>query len=184
MNINETKAILGILRTAYPRFYANITKPEAEATVALWNEMFKDNDAQTVTLAVKSLIATFEYPPTIANIKEYIYKNGTESKDLTEYWDEAYKMICNGLYMTEEQFNEASPIVKKFFGNVRQVKELALCDIDTVNTVTKGQFLKQAEIISKGEKERGMLPNDLKQLISEKILSIEGGEKNCLKELK
>ena len=67
-------------------------------------------------------------------------------------------MICNGIYMTQEEFDKASPEVKKFFGNIRQVQELAKTDSDTVNTVTKGQFLKQYEILVERENARKMLP--------------------------
>lgn len=72
-------------------------------------------------------------------------------------------MICSGGYMTEEEFDKASPEVKKFFGNVRQVKELARTDIATVNTVTKGQFLKQYEIITERQREQRLLPENMKE---------------------
>ena len=61
----------------------------------------------------------------------------------------------------------ASPEVKKFFGNVRQVKELAQTDTDTVNTVTKGQFLKQYEVIVSREKEQKLLPQKMQEFIGQ-----------------
>ena len=92
--------------------------------------------------------------------------NPTTTISAIEAWNEAYGMICNGLYMTEEQFNQASPIVKKFFGNVRQVKELAQTDTDTVNSVTKGQFLKQYNILIEREIEQKMLPPQMQEFIT------------------
>ena len=76
-------------------------------------------------------------------------------------------MICNGLYMTEEQFNQSSPEVKKFFGNVRQVKELAQTDIKTVNTVVKGQFLKQYDVIRERERQQRLLPKQMQDFITQ-----------------
>ena len=64
---------------------------------------------------------------------------------------------------TWRNFAKASPEVKKFFGNVRQVKELARTDIATVNTVTKGQFLKQYEIITERQREQRLLPENMKE---------------------
>ena len=79
--------------------------------------------------------------------------------------------------MTEEQFNEASPEVKKFFGSIRQVTELAKTNIDTVNTVTKGQFLKQYDILVQREKEQKLLPESMKQFTKKLV------EKMTIKQL-
>lgn len=83
--------------------------------------------------------------------------------------------------MTQEQFETASPEVKKFFGDVRQVAELARTDIDTVNTVTKGQFLKQYEVLVQREQERKMLPPQMQELtkqLAEKMSIKQIGEWN------
>ena len=83
--------------------------------------------------------------------------------------------------MTQEQFEMASPEVKKFFGNVRQVKELAQTDLDTVNTVTKGQFLKQYEVLINREKEQKLLPPQMQEFIgqlAEKMSVKQIGETN------
>ena len=130
--------------------------------------------------AVKKTIIDSPYPPTIHDIR----KNAIEmlkpntSKTAIEAWNEAYRMICNGLYMTEEQFEKASPEIKKFFGSVRQVKELAQCDTDTVNTVTKGQFLKQYEVITQREQEQKLLPQQMQDFAKQLA------EKMSVKQLK
>ena len=62
----------------------------------------------------------------------------------------------------EEEFEKASAEVKKFFGNVAQVRELAQTKTDIVNSVTKGQFLKQYEVIVNREREQKLLPQSMK----------------------
>lgn len=69
--------------------------------------------------------------------------------------------------MTQEQFDMASSEVKRFFGNVRQVKELSQTDIATVNSVTKGQFLKQYDVIVNREKEQKLLPQQMQNFIEQ-----------------
>ncbi len=80
--------------------------------------------------------------------------------------------------MTAEQFETASPEVKKFFGNVRQVRELAMTDTDVVNSVTKGQFLKQYDVLVQREQEQKMLPPQMqeftKQLAEKMSVNIIG----------
>jgi hypothetical protein len=151
------------------------TDEKVESMIMLWTECLGDLDYNLVLQAVKKTIIESPYLPTIHEIR----KNAIEmvkpntSKTAIEAWNEAYSMICNGLYMTEEQFEMASPEVKKFFGNVRQVKELAQTDSDTINTVTKGQFLKQYETIVNREKEEKLIPEKMKNLIKGLTSKIE-----------
>lgn len=149
-------------------------KIQKQLMVNTWYECLNDLDYKFILEAVKKTIIDSPYPPTIHDIRKNAVEmiNPSINKTGIEAWNEAYNMICNGLYMTEEQFEMSSPEVKKFFGSVRQVKELAQCDTDTVNTVTKGQFLKQYEILTQREKEQKLLPQriqDFTKQFAEKI---------------
>jgi len=146
-----------------------------------WQECLGDLDYRLVLQAVKKTIIESLYPPTIHEIRKNAVEmmNPTQTRTAIEAWDEAYRMICGGLYMTQEQFETASPEVKKFFGNVRQVAELARTDIDTVNTVTKGQFLKQYDVLVQREQERKMLPPQMQEFtkqLAEKMSIKQIGE--------
>ena len=168
MTRKEIITILTLLSQTYENFEKRMdTDEKVESMIMLWTECLGDLDYNLVLQAVKKTIIESPYLPTIHEIR----KNAIEmvkpntSKTAIEAWNEAYSMICNGLYMTEEQFEMASPEVKKFFGNVRQVKELSQTDSDTVNTVTKGQFLKQYETIVNREKEDKLIPEQMKKMI-------------------
>ena len=137
--------------------------------VDTWQECLGDLDYKLVLQAVKKTIIESPYPPTIHDIRKNAVEmvNPTTKRTAIEAWSEAYSMICGGLYMTQEQFEMASPEVKKFFGNVRQVKELAQTDIEVVNTVTKGQFLKQYDVLIDREKEQKLLPQNMQDFIGQ-----------------
>lgn len=168
MNKQETAQIITLLAGNYNKI-AEKTKEQKIMMMNTWHECLNDLDYDLVLQAVKKTIIESEYPPTIHEVRKNaieIIKPSTQ-RTAIEAWNEAYRLICNGLYLTEEQFSYVSPEVKKFFGNVRQVKELAQADIDTVNTVTKGQFLKQYDIIVAREKEQKMLPEQMKQYINQ-----------------
>ena len=166
MNKQETIQVITLLAGNYDSI-AKKDKIQKQLMINTWQECLGDLDYNLILQAVKKAIIDSPYPPTVHEVR----KNAIEmlepstQKTAVEAWNEAYKLICNGIYLTEEQFNFASPEVKKFFGNVRQVKELAQTDIDTVNTVTKGQFLKQYDIIVNREKEQKMLPEQMKNYI-------------------
>lgn len=163
MTREETTKILSIIKLAYPNFYKSITKQEAENTINLYQEMFKEDEANLVMIAVKELINTFQYPPTIADIKNKIYKLTNIEKTPAELWDKLQSAISNGIYHSVEMFEILPDEVKQFVRSPSQLKELAMMDSDVVHSVTKGQFFKQIEIIQKRIKEdKLMLPETKK----------------------
>lgn len=166
MSRTEMVQIITLLAGNYESI-ANKTQTQRELMLNTWYECLGDLDYGLVLQAVKKTIIDSPYPPTIHDIRKNAVEmiNPTTIVSAIEAWNEAYKMICNGLYMTEEQFNMASPAVKKFFGNVRQVKELAQTDADVVNSVTKGQFLKQYDVLVEKEREQKMLPPQMQDFI-------------------
>ena len=180
MTRQETIQVITLLAGNYDSI-ANKDKTLKQLMINTWQECLGDLDYRLVLEAVKKTMITSPYPPTIADVR----KNAVEmlkpstQKTAIEAWNEAYKMICSGLYMTEEQFKMASPEVQKFFGNVRQVRELALTDANIVNSVTKGQFLKQYEVIVNREKEQKLLPQSMQNFtrqLTEKMSVKQIGE--------
>jgi len=158
-------AILGILRTAYPRFYANMKKTEAEETISLWQEMFSDTDIRILTIAVKRLITHFEFPPTIADVKKEILKITTKQESNIDYWQEVLKMMSNAHYMKKEEFDTYSDICKRFFGNVDNLRSYGVMEKQEVINNIQPRFLKYAENYQKQEKENMMLPSNYKDMV-------------------
>lgn len=180
MNKQETVQVITLLAGNYDSI-AKKDNIQKQLMVNTWQECLGDLDYKVVLQAVKKTMITNPYPPTIADIRKNAIEMIKPSTERTaiEAWNEAYSMICNGLYMTEEQFKKASPEVQKFLGNVRQVRELALTDADVVNSVTKGQFLKQYEVIVSREKEQKLLPQsmqDFTKQLAEKMSVKQIGE--------
>lgn len=162
MTRQETIQVITLLAGNYDSI-ANKDKTQKQFMINTWQECLGDLDYVVVLQAVKKTIITSPFTPTISEIRKNAIEmiNPSTQRTAIEAWNEAYSMICKGGYMTEEEFNKASPEVKKFFGNVRQVKELAKTDINTVNSVTKGQFLKQYDVIIQRQQEQKILPQSM-----------------------
>lgn len=173
MNRDQIVAILGTLKTAYPRFYAEMSKQEMYNTIDLWTEMFKHENPAVVTIAVKNLIATFKFPPTIADVKDEMYKlSKVEEQTPVELWNAIKKAIRNSGYYSYEEFQKLPDIAKKFVGSPNQLKEWAI-GTDYNDGVLKGQFFKQVEILKAREKESSLMLPEAKEMlnaISEKFL--------------
>lgn len=166
MNRQETIQVITLLAGNYNSI-AEKDRTQKDLMIATWQECLGDLDYKLVLQAVKKTIIDSPYPPTIHEIRKSAIEmiNPTTQKTAIEAWNEAIKMISNGIYMTQEQFETHSPEVKKFFGSVNQVKQLAMVDSETINTVTKGQFLKQYEVIIQREKEQKLLPPQIQEMI-------------------
>lgn len=166
MNKTETIQIITLLAGNYDSI-ANKDKTQKQLMVATWQECLGDLDYKLVLQAVKKTIINSPYPPTIHEVRKNAIEliNPTTKKTAIEAWNEALNMISGGIYMTAEQFEQYSPEVRRFFGSVNQVRQLAMLDRDTINSVTKGQFLKQYDVLIQREKEEKMLPNSMKEII-------------------
>jgi hypothetical protein len=67
---------MAILKIAYPAFYHRQTDDDIKLAISLWAEMFADDAAGDVAVAVKSRIANDAgpFPPSIGAIKARVKK--------------------------------------------------------------------------------------------------------------
>ena len=172
----EVGQVLMIIQTAYPRFYVNQTKEDLAGAIDLWYDLFKDDDARLVGIAVRQLIATLQFPPTIADVKEVMYKLAEDENNKEtpiELWNKIVKAISNSIYNSGAEFEKLPEPCQKFVGSPRQLMEWAM-STDFNDSVVRGQFLKQLEIIQQREKDaKMMLPESrevLKQLTESTFL--------------
>lgn len=182
MTRQEAIAIMAMLKTAYPSFYKDLSKEELNAAVNLWATMFSDDPAYIVTEAVKSLICTLKYPPTIADVKEKIAMI-TQPPTMTEM--EAWDMVKSAIsyYYAAEKFERLPPMLKRIVGSPNQLREWALMDVETVNSVIQSNFMRSYRAKMKQEKEYAMLPESTRQLIQSiadkmDMKAITGGKAN------
>ncbi len=163
MNRDQIVAILGTLKTAYPRFYADMSKQEMYNTIDLWVEMFKNDNPAHVTAAVKNLIVSFKFPPTIADIKDEMYKlSNTDEQTPVELWNTIKKAMRNSAYNATAEFEALPDIAKKFVGSPNQLREWAI-SADYNDSVVKGQFFKQVEVLKQREKDNVMMLPEVRE---------------------
>jgi hypothetical protein len=179
MTREETKAILAILKAGYPNFYKDMTKEDATNTINLWTTMFADDPAQVVAEAVKSLMCTLKFPPTIADVKEKIALI-TQPQQLTEM--EAWRTVKSAIsyYNATETFLRLPKLLQSIVGSPNTLREWAQMEAETVDSVIQSNFMRSYKVKAAQEKERAMLPESTKQMIQMlgQRLSIEGGKAN------
>ena len=170
MNYEETLAIMGVLKAAYPQYYRDMKRSDAESVVSLWAEMFKDEPVNVVAVAVKAYIAsdTKGFPPHIGAIKDAIAKiKAPKSMTEQEAWLLVKNATRNGLYGSAEEFEKLPPICQKLVGSPSQLREWAMMDSDTLNSVIASNFQRSYKVMEKREKERLALPSDVRDIMAQ-----------------
>ena len=164
MTRQEALAIMAMLKTAYPSFYKDFRKEELNAAVNLWVTMFSEEPVQLVTEAIKALICTLKYPPTIADVKEKIHLL-TQPQGMSEL--EAWNTVKRAIsyYDADETFAQLPPLLQKIVGSPNTLREWAQMDADTVNSVIQSNFMRSFRAKVAQEKEQSMLPESTKRLI-------------------
>ena len=173
MNKAETVQVITLLAGNYD----SIAKKDAtqkQLMINTWQECLGDLDYMLVLQAVKKTIIESPYPPTIHDIRknEIELVNPSTKRTAIEAWEEAYKMICSGAYMTQEQFDAHSAEVKKFFGSTAQVRAYAT-NTDFNMDVVRSNFLKQYEFIVERENKQRLLPPKMQDMINQLASKME-----------
>ena len=168
MTREDTIKILSVLRGAYPAFYRDITKQEAESTIALWESMFDEEPYELVAAAVKAFISGDGkgFPPAIGQIKERI-RLITTPEEMTEQeaWALVSKALRNSTYGSEEEFAKLPPEVKSVVHDPGQLKQWAMSPADEVETVIASNFMRSFRVKQKATKEYLALPTEVKRLM-------------------
>lgn len=166
MNKVETAKILAVLKATYPNFYRDMKKEDIDNTISIWTEMFKEEPYELISMILKEVIVTSEYPPTIATIKSKMKEIiSTNEESNTGLWDILVKAIGRSGYYAEEEFNKLPDIIKEFVKSPYQLQELSQMPSDTVHSVVKGQFLKQIEILKNRDKIKTELSPEVKKYL-------------------
>lgn len=168
MTREDTIKVLSVLRGAYPAFYQDITKKEAENTIALWASMFEEEPYELVGAAVKAFISGDGkgFPPAIGQIKERI-RLITTPEEMTEQeaWSLVSKALRNSTYGSEEEFAKLPPEVQAVVHDPGQLKQWAMSPAEDVESVIASNFMRSFRAKQKASKEYMALPTEVKRLM-------------------
>jgi hypothetical protein len=167
LNLQETAKIMAVLKIAYPRYYANINMDEAKQTAKLWATMLADYSYELVSNAVKALIATNKFPPTIADVIEKIHLL-TDEPEMSELqaWTYVHKAIRNSTYNSSEEFKKLPEEIQEVIRTPEQLRTWAALNEDEVNTVVSSNFQRSFRACRKQAKEYAAIPSNVKNALN------------------
>lgn len=170
MNRAETLAIMTILKAAYPQYYRNPSKQEAEGVVALWQDMFSADTYELVATAIKALIATDEkgFPPHIGAVREQMRKvlagpDGEMSEQ--EAWVLVRRALSNGFYGAAQEYAKLPKVIQTVLGNSSVLRDWAMLDIREVDTVIASNFMRSYTARASHAREMERLPAPVLEMV-------------------
>ena len=170
MTREETIKVLAVLKAAYPAFYRGMKADELNGIVNLWASQFEGDDYKTVGAAVQAHIATDTkgYPPHIGAIKEAIRKI-TQPDEMSEMeaWGYVASALRNSGYNSVAEFDKLPPVVQRIVGSPSQLREWAMMDSDTVQSVVQSNFMRSYRVRAQSEREYLALPENVRELMAQ-----------------
>ena len=166
MTRTETTALLGLLRTAFPRFYSDMGDESnaLKETVEIWHLMLSDTTFDVAQVALYKLIATCKFPPSIAEMRECIaVVINPAIPDPGEAWMEVTTAISYYGYMRQE---EALASMSKYTRKtVERIGWRALCHGEN-EMADRAHFFKIYETMVRRIEQDRLLPTGLQEAIT------------------
>lgn len=169
MNRQETFQIMTLLQANYPDSFRGMSKEAANVKVNLWTDMFAEEPFELVAAAAKAYIATDTggFMPTIGKLKDMIHQMQQPNADTQmEAWGLVMKALRNSLYGSEEEFKKLPPTVQKTVGSPNQLKEWAMMDSETVQSVVASNFQRSYQTVQKRDADFQKLPGQVQSFIT------------------
>lgn len=144
-----------------------------QETLEIWLSFFKEDNIENFKNAVNEYIRTSNRFPTIADIKNIIFKNTHTQIDNNQLWEALVKAISRSNYYADEEFDKLPELVKLYVRNPRQLQEMASMESDIIHSVVKGQFMKQIEKIKEDYKSNEIVGRKDNLLMNKGIYQLE-----------
>ena len=161
MTKKETAQIMAVLQANYPDTFKDKSEDMRNATVNLWHSVFERDPYPVVQAAVMAYIqtSTERFMPNVGMIREQIRKL-TEPHGMSEAeaWGLVKNALRNGLYGYHEEYEKLPPVVQRCVGSENTLREWAMMDGDSLDSVVASNFMRSFRAISKTEAEWAKLP--------------------------
>ena len=179
MDKKEVQKLLTLIHAEYPQSFAKLDERQMALKLELWSKEFEHDDSMIVYAAARALMSSGrEFAPNSGQIRDKMCEM-MESNVLDEQqaWALVSKACENGFYGYKREFEKLPPEVQRAVGRPEQLKEWAVMDVETVQSVVASNFMRNYRTRIAREKEMARIPQDVRNLIggiSEKLQLSEG----------
>jgi len=165
----DVQKLLTLIQAEYPHSFAKMDDRQMALKLELWSKEFQNDDPMLVFSAARTLMGTArEYAPNCGQIREKM-RELVEVKTLDEQqaWALVSKACSNGFYGYKKEFAKLPPEVQRAVGRPEQLREWAVMDVDTVQSVVASNFMRSYRAGIAREKEMARIPDDVKAVLGQ-----------------
>lgn len=167
MTREETMKILSVIGIFYPNY-----KPSnKELVVSAWHDVLADlSYAQISTaLSIYARTNTSGFAPTPGQLIDCI---SIKEDSPEEAWAMVSKALSNGIYGFREEYDKLPPMIQKAVGRAENLREWAMMDSSTVQSVIHSNFLRAYNAQADRETTLKKLPQALREMIENTSLKL------------
>ena len=186
MTLKDTRDVFALLQANYPDTFKGLPDDALLSMLKLWQQMFAEEPREIVLRAVQAHIrsSTDRFFPPIGIIKEEIRKlTGPDDLSEGEAWAMVSAALRNGIYGYKEEYAKLPPAVQRAVGTPQTLREWAMLDAESVQSVIASNFQRSYRAAAKQEAELAKLPpgfrEEMKKLAGAMLrpLELEEGDK-------
>lgn len=160
MTLVEAAKLLTLIAAAWPQF------EPTEDKVLLWHELFADVSFEVAQAALKKLMVSSPFPPSIADLRREVVAVTVPLEDQispAEAWGMVVHAIRKYGYYQEEKAKASLPSAVRRTVDYIGWQELCLSDEPDV---IRAQFMRMYEQVTARQRQEALLPPAVKQHIA------------------
>ena len=156
-----------VLVKAMKAVYSEPTFIPDQDAFNVWYELLSDISYELCGGAIKKYMSTEKYPPRISDIRK-LSLDLVSPEPITELaaWSLVRIAISNSSYHAQEEFEKLPEECQRAIGSARTLKEWAMLDTKTVETVIQSNFLRSYKVACKRVEENRQLPPAVKDIVN------------------
>ncbi len=170
MTKKEMAEILAVMQANYPDDFRGMSDMAMNSKINLWFMQFRDDDYREVMAAVMAHIATDtnRFMPPVGVIKTKLTElRMPEAMTPQEAWELVSKATRNSTYNSDTEFQKLPQLVQRLVGSPMQLREWAVMDSDTLQSVVASNFQRSFRVRAQKEREFLALPSAVRQTITQ-----------------
>lgn len=167
MTKDQTVDVITLLQAEYPQSFTRLDERQMQLKIELWAREFEKDEYMLVFSAVRVLMHSGrQWAPTSGEIREKMNELAApEELAETAVLDMVARAASNGCYHAEEEFEKLPPEVQEIVHSPAQLREWALMDAKTFQSVIGSFVMKSYRVGIKRAKDRAALPENVRELI-------------------
>ena len=168
MDREGVKKLLTLIQAEYPNSFSRLDDRQMALKLELWVKEFEEDDEKVVFTATRLLMRDGrDFAPTSGQIREKIQSLlEPEYLDEQQAWALVSRACSNGYYGYEKEYRKLPPEIQSAIGRPEQLKEWAMMDVETVQSVVASNFMRSYRAGVNKKKELERIPASIREMIS------------------